>query len=787
MFRRKKNRDEITKIELTEGMTICPEYQGSENRMKTLLLKGVLVYLLVMGVMGSYLSALDIRFSWVALHVVIFLCTMYCASLYYSKLWQDIGYLLLLGAMAAGGYLLGKYINSGFYSVANDLSEAASEFFDSNAMRSYGEQVGNRYFAVTVSMSYIGCVCCVIANILVSRKMRCGMVLLVAAGTLAMPLYLEKEPSLLYTVMLLAGTVLCFMIRSGGHYRLTFDNHAYTWKEKKRRIDYVYSSAGLAQLICAVVIGSVLLLGAAGLVYPRTLHQQIRGTSQMKKDSLEIVENVSMLGIAGLFNFYPNTGGLTSGTLGGVSAIRYDYETDLKIRFAPYTQNRIYFKDFTGNEYLPYRNRWQRQMDEKGQAVAERVDITTDRMKKNYRKGKKNTGKGKVAVKNVAAATGVYLPYYSEDIGQEVYPGAELIYTFYPSLPGQKLTGLSDEKKQALADWRSVPEENQKAVAALCQAAGLSGSLSVQENVQRLAQYYQDNIPYSYRPGATPYQEDFVNYFLTKNRRGYCAHFASAATLAFRYIGIPARYVEGYAVDPQDVSEEGTIEYEEKYEDYYEGTSEVGKTAVVSVNVTDANAHAWVEVYDESLGWQVADVTPASGEKEEDNGLWQRILNFLGAGGNSQDDTGDNASGNDTSPIVQQMKRTSIYISAVVAAVLIIVFLVMICGKRVVWLWRFLRSDRNDRLILLYQRRLKHIAARHPSLTENKNYKDQLNWLVKHGYWQADVVRLEKAVSILEKAGFSKQTVSSEEYELIRSGFCRHNKSAGADTGRKRG
>ena len=116
------------------------------------------------------------------------------------------------------------------------------------------------------------------------------------------------------------------MIRSGGHYRLTFDNHAYTWKEKKRRIDYVYSSAELAQLICAVLTGSVLLLGVANLLYPRTLHQQIRGTSQMKKDSLEIVENVSMLGIAGLFNFYPNTGGLTSGTLGGVSAIRYDYE-----------------------------------------------------------------------------------------------------------------------------------------------------------------------------------------------------------------------------------------------------------------------------------------------------------------------------------------------------------------------------------------------------------------------------------------------------------------------------
>ncbi|RHP82943.1 hypothetical protein [Roseburia sp. AM59-24XD] len=174
-----------------------------------------------------------------------------------------------------------------------------------------------------------------------------------------------------------------------------------------------------------------------------------------------------------------------------------------------------------------------------------------------------------------------------------------------------------------------------------------------------------------------------------------------------------------------------------------------------------------------------------SGEKEEDNGLWKRILNFLGAGGNSQDDTGGKASGNDISPIVQQMKRTSIYISVVVAAVLVTAFPVMICGKHVVWLWHFWRSDRNDRLILVYQRRLKHIAVRHPSLTENKNYKDQLNWLVRHGYWQADVVRLEKAVSILEKAGFSKQTVSSQEYKLIRSGFCRNNKSAGADAGRK--
>ena len=109
-------------MELTEGLAICPGRLTRENRLKTLFVKGVVVYLLVMGVMGAYLSALDVECFWLVMHVIVFLCSLYCASLYYSKLWQNTGYLLFLAVIAAGGYFLGKYINSGFYSVANDIS-----------------------------------------------------------------------------------------------------------------------------------------------------------------------------------------------------------------------------------------------------------------------------------------------------------------------------------------------------------------------------------------------------------------------------------------------------------------------------------------------------------------------------------------------------------------------------------------------------------------------------------------------------------------------------------------
>ncbi len=67
---------------------------------------------------------------------------------------------------------------------------------------------------------------------------------------------------------------------------------------------------------------------------------------------------------------------------------------------------------------------------------------------------------------------------------------------------------------------------------------------------------------------------------------GNSALFASAATLAYRAYGIPARYVEGYF------------------------TSAAGSRSNIATDLTAANAHAWVEVYADGLGWVPIDVTP---------------------------------------------------------------------------------------------------------------------------------------------------------------------------------
>ncbi len=70
---------------------------------------------------------------------------------------------------------------------------------------------------------------------------------------------------------------------------------------------------------------------------------------------------------------------------------------------------------------------------------------------------------------------------------------------------------------------------------------------------------------------------------LDSTAKGTTYQYATVAALALRYYGIPARYVEGFTVK--------TAENE-------------------NVSVTDENAEAWVEVYQDGVGWLPLALTP---------------------------------------------------------------------------------------------------------------------------------------------------------------------------------
>lgn len=85
--------------------------------------------------------------------------------------------------------------------------------------------------------------------------------------------------------------------------------------------------------------------------------------------------------------------------------------------------------------------------------------------------------------------------------------------------------------------------------------------------------------------------EDFAMWFLEQSDTGYCVHFATAATVLLRAVGIPARYVTGYLVQGE---------------------------AGAPVNVETGNGHAWVEAYLEGSGWTLLEPTPAQEDSQSE-------------------------------------------------------------------------------------------------------------------------------------------------------------------------
>lgn len=102
---------------------------------------------------------------------------------------------------------------------------------------------------------------------------------------------------------------------------------------------------------------------------------------------------------------------------------------------------------------------------------------------------------------------------------------------------------------------------------------------------------------------------DFYQYTMEQSKRGYSVHYATAATLMFRYLGVPARYVEGYFLSADEANS-----YEEDD----------------TILLTDAHSHAWTEYYLDGIGWIPFEVTPGYIDEEEITALAAALENERG-------------------------------------------------------------------------------------------------------------------------------------------------------------
>lgn len=184
------------------------------------------------------------------------------------------------------------------------------------------------------------------------------------------------------------------------------------------------------------------------------------------------------------------------------------------------------------------------------------------------------------------------VPYYclredaSDSFLMEDGPGQQkVLYFSYPgdlmhlAVPGEYESRERDYRAFAHQYYTRLPDETASVMRQLSSAAGLDASDP--DIVQTVAKYVQNAGTYDLLTEPYP-SNDYAVWFLTEAHRGYCIHFATAAAVLYRSLGIPARVTLGYLLDARSDAE---------------------------VEVSAADAHAWVEVYADGLGWLPVEVT----------------------------------------------------------------------------------------------------------------------------------------------------------------------------------
>lgn len=139
---------------------------------------------------------------------------------------------------------------------------------------------------------------------------------------------------------------------------------------------------------------------------------------------------------------------------------------------------------------------------------------------------------------------------------------------------------LSDSNWQDISDrYLSLPDTLPDSVRVMAQTI-TAGAQTPYQRACAIERWLAHNCTYTMTPVVPPIGEDFVAHFLD-TKQGYCVYYASAMAVLARSIGLPARYVTGFALERS--------------------------TAPSYYAATERTAHAWAEVYLKGIGWVVFD------------------------------------------------------------------------------------------------------------------------------------------------------------------------------------
>ncbi len=612
---------------------VCLEDASLEkmpHKFISVLLRGILIFLASYGTVWGLVSAFGLGYGQGKVFVWILFLSIGSAAIYYNRFTFYVGYFVVFISFFVFSVMMYSYINSGFQAFINELNVAYVDYFSLPALRVSDEIIADRSLSVPIMCIFLGWVYCIMLNVTISSYMNPALTFVITFLPLQTVFYIDRYPSFLCMTMLIMCYASVLVLSRAGYYALPYRYKKYeTFSRRRMRKgaedSYILSAKGMLSVFSVSLILSLVFFVVSGIAFGESYSTKYI-SNKLKNKTDDYVEAMVMNGITSLFNRYASTGGLAHGKLGGIGSVAPDYETDLIVTYVPENTNTIYLRAFVGDRYST--DRFLEDKNEEYPVDSEPVHVEEDDELRTMR------------IENVDADSDYYYsPYHTFDTEGDT---DDYTVTYIPdpaavSYPTWDVD-MVEYSQFVFSNYLYVPDDLIPVLDETVRKADMlipdKGSEGMLLACYRLEQYFAENYRYSLQPGRTPLGADVVGNFLTSQDRGYCMHFASSATLLLRYVGIPARYCEGYVLRASDL-ENGVIVSEED-----------GKTTV-KVEITDACAHAWVEIYIINYGWIPYEMTPPSfGEDDTVNmGGLMGILSGLFTTAEREEAAGSGAEG----------------------------------------------------------------------------------------------------------------------------------------------
>ncbi|WP_449075528.1 transglutaminase-like domain-containing protein [Ruminococcus sp.] len=380
---------------------------------------------------------------------------------------------------------------------------------------------------------------------------------------------------------------------------------------------------------------------------------------------------------------------------------------------------RIYLK---GMSYANYENnKWSVLTDEQANDYPQ--DFQAFIMTANYQE------RSTVTIDTVNKESIVYTPYYLASINDTFSPVCDVLVSNSDKATNysmsvmpyseSELDNFSMDFSSQVYDYDNfvknyylkLPYDTKLAMLKIAEENNLTG-VSTQNIPQAVKQFVSHSASYSLNTQKVPDGRDVAEWFLNDAETGYCMHFANAAAVMLRALGVPARYVTGYCADVVD-----------------------GKAIV-----TSDNAHAWVEYYDSSIGWIPLDATSSDFVVVQATESIQPTTQSQTTSPTVQPTT----QAQTTKPVKTEVKAK---ISTPAIIVIIILLIIALAILRIILIryyrkYSFTHKDYKSRVICIYR---------------------YLNKLSVHSK-----IRISKKIeNICTKAKFSTHNISDGEYKIV--------------------